>query len=304
MSAATVFPRTTGCSPDSSPPTARASSRALDGRGLHPGARRAGIHLSRRGIRPAHARGRGARAAHRQSQRRPPGRPPANRSSRISSSALRALLEGPAPPDSARRRRARRPPARLPPTRLTDAYLLQEIAALRPADSGHRRGGAEHARTACTTTCRSSSRDGFYTCASGGLGHGLPAAVGVALARPRRKVIALLGDGSSMYSIQALWSAAQLDLRDGVRHRQQPALRGAARVRAATSSFPSCRARVCRRWISAAWLRARASPRRASRARTDLRAVLVDAFTFTRPILVEVVIDGADDPRPEDPTPD
>jgi benzoylformate decarboxylase len=53
-------------------------------------------------------------------------------------------------------------------------------------------------------------RDSFYTCASGGLGHGLPAAVGVALARPDRKVIALLGDGSAMYAIQGLWSAAQL----------------------------------------------------------------------------------------------
>jgi benzoylformate decarboxylase len=40
----------------------------------------------------------------------------------------------------------------------------------------------------------------------------LPAAVGVALARPREKVIALLGDGSSMYAIQGLWSAAQLAL--------------------------------------------------------------------------------------------
>jgi benzoylformate decarboxylase len=36
--------------------------------------------------------------------------------------------------------------------------------------------------------------------------------VGVALARPDRKVIALLGDGSAMYSIQGLWSAAQLRL--------------------------------------------------------------------------------------------
>src|SRR6516164_1841758 len=53
-------------------------------------------------------------------------------------------------------------------------------------------------------------RDGFYTCTSGGLGHGLPAAIGIALARPREKVIALLGDGSSMYAIQGLWSAAQL----------------------------------------------------------------------------------------------
>ncbi len=52
----------------------------------------------------------------------------------------------------------------------------------------------------------------FYTMCSGGLGYGLPAAVGVALARRDRKVIALIGDGSSMYSIQALWSAAQLGL--------------------------------------------------------------------------------------------
>jgi benzoylformate decarboxylase len=52
----------------------------------------------------------------------------------------------------------------------------------------------------------------FYTMASGGLGYGLPAAVGVALARPESRVIGLVGDGSAMYSIQALWSAAQLKL--------------------------------------------------------------------------------------------
>jgi benzoylformate decarboxylase len=34
----------------------------------------------------------------------------------------------------------------------------------------------------------------------------------VALGKAGRKVIAIIGDGSSMYSIQALWSAAQLDL--------------------------------------------------------------------------------------------
>ncbi|WP_027017275.1 benzoylformate decarboxylase [Comamonas composti] len=52
----------------------------------------------------------------------------------------------------------------------------------------------------------------FYTMCSGGLGHSMPAAVGVALAQPRAKVIAVIGDGSAMYSIQALWSAAQLGL--------------------------------------------------------------------------------------------
>src|SRR5579883_1004589 len=51
--------------------------------------------------------------------------------------------------------------------------------------------------------------NGFFTGASGGLGYGLPAAVGIALADPTRRVIGLLGDGSSMYSIQGLWTAAQ-----------------------------------------------------------------------------------------------
>lgn len=50
---------------------------------------------------------------------------------------------------------------------------------------------------------------GFIATGSGGLGFGLPAAVGVALAEPRRKVIAVIGDGSMMYAIQALWTAAQ-----------------------------------------------------------------------------------------------
>ncbi|WP_009908536.1 thiamine pyrophosphate-dependent enzyme, partial [Burkholderia thailandensis] len=54
--------------------------------------------------------------------------------------------------------------------------------------------------------------DTFYTMDSGGLGYGMPAAVGVALGSPGRRVIALIGDGSSLYSIQALWSAAHLKL--------------------------------------------------------------------------------------------
>lgn len=49
----------------------------------------------------------------------------------------------------------------------------------------------------------------FYTMASGGLGYGMPAAVGIAMARRDRRVICVIGDGSSMYSIQSLWTAAQ-----------------------------------------------------------------------------------------------
>ncbi|WP_331692268.1 benzoylformate decarboxylase [Pandoraea sputorum] len=52
----------------------------------------------------------------------------------------------------------------------------------------------------------------FYTMNSGGLGYSMPAAVGVAMANPGRRIIGLIGDGSAMYSIQALWSAAQARL--------------------------------------------------------------------------------------------
>ena len=52
----------------------------------------------------------------------------------------------------------------------------------------------------------------FYGLASGGLGFGLPGAIGVSLAQPGRPVVAAIGDGSAMYSVQALWTAAHLKL--------------------------------------------------------------------------------------------
>jgi benzoylformate decarboxylase len=55
-------------------------------------------------------------------------------------------------------------------------------------------------------------QDSFYTMASGGLGHSLPAAVGMALGKPKSRTVCLIGDGSAMYSIQALWTAAQRKL--------------------------------------------------------------------------------------------
>jgi benzoylformate decarboxylase len=50
---------------------------------------------------------------------------------------------------------------------------------------------------------------GFYAGASGALGWALPAAAGVALARPGQRVICVVGDGASHYTIQALWTAAR-----------------------------------------------------------------------------------------------
>ena len=94
---------------------------------------------------------------------------------------------------------------------LTDALLLQVLAELRAPDSiiveeapSTREPMHDHLPILRPET--------FYTCSSGGLGHALPAAVGIALGRPGQRVIALLGDGAAMYSIQALWNAAQLSL--------------------------------------------------------------------------------------------
>jgi benzoylformate decarboxylase len=53
----------------------------------------------------------------------------------------------------------------------------------------------------------------FFATASGGIGWGVPAAVGVAFgdgARGvRRTVVATIGDGSFQYLVQAIWTAAQ-----------------------------------------------------------------------------------------------
>jgi benzoylformate decarboxylase len=50
---------------------------------------------------------------------------------------------------------------------------------------------------------------GFVSAAMGGLGFALPAAAGLRMGDPSRGVVALLGDGSSLYAIQGLWSAAR-----------------------------------------------------------------------------------------------
>jgi benzoylformate decarboxylase len=52
----------------------------------------------------------------------------------------------------------------------------------------------------------------FYGLASGGIGFAMAGAIGIQLAQPQRRVVAIVGDGSAMYSIQALWTAAHFKL--------------------------------------------------------------------------------------------
>ncbi|MRV70477.1 benzoylformate decarboxylase [Duganella sp. FT92W] len=122
--------------------------------------------------------------------------------------SLLDLLARPAP--AARVLPAPRPPAPLAERSapLTAAYVMQTLAALRQPDDIVVEE-APSMRPVIQRYLPITRSAGFFTMDSGGLGYGMPAAVGVALGEPGRRVIGLFGDGSSMYSIQALWSAAQ-----------------------------------------------------------------------------------------------
>uniref|UniRef100_Q07IK5 Thiamine pyrophosphate enzyme domain protein TPP-binding protein n=1 Tax=Rhodopseudomonas palustris (strain BisA53) TaxID=316055 RepID=Q07IK5_RHOP5 len=119
--------------------------------------------------------------------------------------ALLALL-----PETQRKAPAGRvlppPPAAADP--IAAEYLLHTLAQAMPADAALVEEAPSH-RPAMQRCLPMRGQDSFYTMASGGLGFALPAAVGLALGQPGRRVVCLIGDGSAMYSIQALWTAAQ-----------------------------------------------------------------------------------------------
>jgi benzoylformate decarboxylase len=60
---------------------------------------------------------------------------------------------------------------------------------------------------------RISQPGSYYFSASGGLGFGIAAALGVQLAQPSRPVVCVLGEGSAQYGITALWTALAYRLR-------------------------------------------------------------------------------------------
>jgi benzoylformate decarboxylase len=167
-------------------------------------------------------------------------------------------------------------------------FLMQTLAELRPSDSiiVEEAPSSRSSMQQYLPICRSES---FFATASGGLGFGLPAAVGVALAQPSRHVIALIGDGSSMYAIQALWSAAQHNLAMTfviIRNRRYEALRGLSARLGANAAVG-----IDLPGIDFVALASGHGCDGVRVERTDeLRAAVSGAFRSHRPSLVEVVV--------------
>jgi benzoylformate decarboxylase len=80
---------------------------------------------------------------------------------------------------------------------LADAFSREAIAVVETPSS----------TLSLRNRLRISGPGSYYFCASGGLGFGISAAVGVQLAQPDRPVVCVLGEGSAQYGITALWSA-------------------------------------------------------------------------------------------------
>jgi thiamine pyrophosphate-dependent acetolactate synthase large subunit-like protein len=90
---------------------------------------------------------------------------------------------------------------------LTSAYVFSALAERLPRDAVVLEEAPSskpelHARIAARVPL------GFVSPAMGGLGFAIPAAIGIRMARPERPVLAVVGDGASLYAIQALWTAA------------------------------------------------------------------------------------------------
>jgi benzoylformate decarboxylase len=90
-------------------------------------------------------------------------------------------------------------------------WLTLQIAQALPRDAVMVNEGLTSARH-ITDLVPYRDRHSFHALASGGIGWALPAAVGAAMAQAPRPVCCFSGDGSAMYSIQSLWTAANAKL--------------------------------------------------------------------------------------------
>ncbi|MEO6624383.1 MAG: acetolactate synthase large subunit [Burkholderiaceae bacterium] len=99
-------------------------------------------------------------------------------------------------------------PASLPSGPITPDGIARVIAALLPENAIVIDESVSAGRALGAPTAGAAPHD-WLSVMGGSIGWGLPAAVGAAIAAPGRKVLSLEGDGSAMYTIQALWTLAR-----------------------------------------------------------------------------------------------
>jgi len=99
----------------------------------------------------------------------------------------------------------------LPGGRLTAAKVCQAIGALLP-EHAIISDEAQTSGVMLPTFTANSPKHDILTLTGGAIGQGLPVAIGAAVACPDRPVLALAGDGSAMYTNQALWTMVNEDL--------------------------------------------------------------------------------------------
>ncbi|HEY8610447.1 MAG TPA: thiamine pyrophosphate-dependent enzyme, partial [Roseomonas sp.] len=207
---------------------------------------------------------------------------------RLGIPALAALLPANARPLPAPRPRQAPPAASTP---LAAPYALHRLHAAMPDDAILVEEAPSH-RPAMHAQMPIREWGAFFTMASGGLGYSLPAAVGVALGSPGRRVVCLIGDGSFMYSPQALWTAVQEKLPLAVivmNNAGYGAMRSFSRVLQVRDApgidLPGID------FVSIA--RGMGCPARAVATPGELDAALAEAMAADGPMLVEVAVDGA-----------
>jgi benzoylformate decarboxylase len=94
---------------------------------------------------------------------------------------------------------------------LTPEIIFDELNALAPEDAIYVKESTSTV-TAFWQRVQMRHQGSYFFPAAGGLGFGLPAAVGVQMAQSDRQVIGIIGDGSANYAITALWTAAQYQI--------------------------------------------------------------------------------------------
>ncbi|WP_245214756.1 benzoylformate decarboxylase [Roseomonas indoligenes] len=206
---------------------------------------------------------------------------------RLGLPALAALLPEEGRPWPTPRQRPAPPAASSP---LTAAYVLHRLGQAMPPGTILVEEAPSH-RPAMNQHLPIREWGGFFTMASGGLGYSLPGAVGVAIGS-RRRVACLIGDGSFMYSPQALWTAVQERLPMAVivmNNAGYGAMRSFSRVLQVRDApgidLPGLD------FVSTA--RGMGCPGRTANTPEELEAALAEALSADGPMLVEVAVDGA-----------